>query len=142
MRCRATVDLFREYRGLTVARRNIFDRIGDVPRDVPFTQLPDAHGLRNDAFRVSHFLDNLGLLVTEGALEANIAAAFLGTTAIALWVALEPHINAERELRRREGYLDSEYQRYFEDLAVTIRDIDPVKARRHLKRWSGEVTTS
>jgi hypothetical protein len=135
------IGLFRDYRwpDMREARARLFDELqkGTVLEGVPITQLPEP--IRGDALMVSHFLDNLGVLVAEGFMKPELAAGFLGTTSLSMWRLLKPHIDAERDLRAREGWEGgSDYQRYFEHLAETLRETDPTRVRRSLKHWRGD----
>lgn len=132
----AAIDLFREYRSdsLTTARKVVFAELGGAEESPAMSALPD--NVRPSAYLISHFLDNLGVLVAEGLMKPELAARFLGDTAISLWLKLEPSIQKERELRASRLWSGArDYQRYFEDLAVTLRQLEPEVTRRGLKRW-------
>ena len=69
---------------------------------------------------MSQYLDNLGVLVAHGLLSPELAAGFLGDSALRMWRVLSPFIVRERELRT-----PPHYQHYFEHLAVTVRRSTP-----------------
>lgn len=127
------VELFREYRELHDRRQKILDNIESVPHDVPLTRISDDT-LRADVLQVSHFLDNFGVLVSEGFVPPRIAAGFMGASAAKIWTVLRPHIEAEREWRRERGDENPEYQRYFEALVATVREVRPGKVAAKLPR--------
>jgi len=114
------VELFREYRSADMleARRVVFQVLAEDVRDTPLTRLPDA--VRLPAIQLSHYLDNLGVLVSDGLVDPRIVARFLGVSAIATWIRLEPYIRSERTLRG-----DDIYQMHFENLVATVRDLNP-----------------
>lgn len=133
----ALVDLFREYRALEPSRRNIFTRLDpadpEVAPDVPITKIQDAE-LRRDIVTVIHFLDNLGVLLKERYVKAEVIAGFVGSSVQRLWDTLESNIRAEEQWRRERGFIDPPYQRYFEHLTYAIRQVDVDKQRSKLSR--------
>jgi hypothetical protein len=132
----AVIDMFREYRGpLSTARSRVFDLIDEAPETAPpLGDLPPD--LKQPAIAVCHFLDNLGVLVAEGLMDSEIAARYLGDTAIALWKRLLPYIEAERNRRLASGIPGAaDYLRYFEHLVVTLEELNPEHTRMRLKRW-------
>lgn len=80
--------------------------------------------------RVSHYLDNLGVLVANDLLNPHLAAGFLGDSTLRLWSLLEPFIERERALRSPNAYLQ-----YFEHLAATVHEVQPSRVRADLKSW-------
>ncbi len=84
------------------------------------------------AFQVGQYLDNLGVLVARGLLAPELAAGFLGDSALRMWRVLSPFIVRERELRT-----PPHYQHYFEHLAATVQQIDPTRARSKLRTFVG-----
>jgi hypothetical protein len=134
----AVIDMFGEYRSATVshARTQVFTGLRKTDDPAPLSRLPTE--IREPALTVCHYLDNFGVLVFEGLMDAEIAARFLGNTAVALWERLLPHIDAERLLRQAEEQPGgADYLRYFEDLAVTLNALNPEHLRSKLKRWRG-----
>jgi hypothetical protein len=128
------IGLFREFRNMTGGRHRLSPVLADIDIDVPLTKLPLE--IRDDALRLAHFLDNLGFLVAEGLVRPEHVAGFLGTAVLDTWQKLGPHIYAERALRR-ELHASPDYQRYFEDLAERVREVDPTRVRSTLKEWRG-----
>ena len=79
------------------ARRLLSDELRELDPEGGMRGLPDE--VARAALRVSHYLDNLGVLVANGLLEPELAAGFLGDSALRLWRDLYPFITRERELR-------------------------------------------
>jgi len=123
------IDLFREYRSpaLSKARSIVFQQLGPDEQQLPLSELPDS--VRPAAYSVCHYLDNLGVLVTEGLVEPRIVTRFLGRSAIDLWERLHPCIKLERAKR------NGNYQRYFEGLAATAKRLDPELMLNIVPRW-------
>jgi hypothetical protein len=119
------IELFREFRGMREARR------------VAFAVLPSGASpmdqIRGDVIDLMHLLDNLGMLVSERLVSAELVAGYMGDSVIALWDKLGPSIEADRKRRREAGESDA-FQEYFEYLARTMRDVDPAKVRAKLRR--------
>jgi hypothetical protein len=130
----SVIGLFSDFRepDMRRARYRLFAGLPHVPPGTPISALPDD--LRDDALLMSHFMDNLGVLVHHGFLSPELASGFLGTTALRAWTVLSSHIYAERE-SREEWPGGPDYQRYFEDLAETLRVVDRASVRKGLKRW-------
>lgn len=87
--------------------------------------------------RVSHLLDNIGLLIAKGLLEPAPAATFLGGSAVGMWKLLAPFIYAERRVNDRETY-----QRYFEDAAARFDGTDIAGEIAKLNRLPPELAAS
>lgn len=133
----SVIDMFREYRSrhVSYARTQVFTRLRTTDDPAAVSQLPTD--LRQHVLTVCHYLDNLGVLVSEGLMDTKIAARFLGNTAVSLWDRMQPHIEAERRLRVEQGQPGGgDYLRYFEDLAVTLKASNPEHQRSTLKRWT------
>lgn len=111
----AAIDLFREFRDpeFVADRRLLLTELGNCDPDKGMQGLPDH--IRPAAFRVSHYLDNVGVLVAHRLIDPEIAGSFLGASALQLWEALNDFIRRERVLR---AYPD--YQMHFEHLAATV----------------------
>jgi hypothetical protein len=109
------VNLFREYRDPdTVAARFLVLRdLPGIDSEIGIQGLPPE--ARQAAEKVSHYLDNLGFLVAKDLTKPELAAGFLGGSALRVWTVLRPFIVRERELRQ-----EPRYQEYFEHLAATI----------------------
>lgn len=78
---------------------------------------------------LTHLVDNIGLLVAERLVPAELVAGYMGTSILDLWERLAPHIYADREVRRAEG-ADPGYQFYFEHLAETMKKWIPLESAR------------
>jgi hypothetical protein len=111
----AAIDLFREFRdpGFVADRRLLLTELEDCDPELGMQGLPDR--VRPAAFRVSHYLDNVGVLVAHRLIDPEIAGSFLGASALQLWEELKEFIRRERVLR---SYPD--YQMHFEHLAATV----------------------
>ncbi|MGB2711419.1 MAG: hypothetical protein WBC33_07865 [Conexibacter sp.] len=127
----ATVDLFREYRSreMVAARRLLSQTLPDLDAANGIRGLPDD--VAQAALRVSHYLDNLGVLVAHDLLDPKLAAGFLGDSTLRLWSQLERFVVRERELRSPTAYLQ-----YFEHLAATLHEVQPERVRAELRRWT------
>ncbi len=126
----ATVDLFREYRSreMVAARRLLSQKLPVAEDATAIRDLPDD--VAQAALKISHYLDNLGVLVAHNLLRPELAAGFLGDSTLRLWRQLEPFIVRERVLRTPNAYLQ-----YFEHLATTLHEVQPVRVRADLKTW-------
>lgn len=115
------VDLFREFRTeeQRTSRDFVTHKLGSVTHGPVSLLAPDV---RDHVERVSHFFDNLGLLVAYDLANEALVAGFMGSSALHSWTAIEPFIRAERESR------GSGYQEYFEDLVSRLR-VRPPAAR-------------
>jgi hypothetical protein len=127
----AAVDLFREYRNreMVAARRLLSQELPAPENARAIRDLTDD--VAQAALKVSHYLDNLGVLVAHGLLRPELAAGFLGDSTLRLWQQLEPFIVQERALRSPNAYLQ-----YFEHLAVTLHEVQPMRVRASLRSWS------
>lgn len=123
--------LFREFRGMTDTRFRLGQRIAHDQDEQP----PTFRELGDDVVELSHLLDNIGMLVAEDLVPAELVAGYMGNSVIDLWEKLGPSIEAERKRRRERGESDA-YQVYFEHLAVVMREVDPDRVRAKLKRWT------
>jgi hypothetical protein len=127
----AAVDLFREYRNreMVAARRLLSEKLPTLEDAGGIRDLPDD--IAQAALKISHYLDNLGVLVAHDLLQPKLAAGFLGDSTLRQWILLEPFILRERAMRSPSAYLQ-----YFEHLAVTMKEVRPVRVRAELKAWS------
>ena len=114
----AAIDLFREFRdpAFVADRRLLLTELERCDPTLGMQGLPDR--IRGPAFRVSHYLDNVGVLVAHRLIDPEIAGSFLGASALQLWEALKEFIRRERVLR---SYPD--YQMHFEHLAATVASL-------------------
>ncbi len=126
----AVVDLFREYRSaeMVAARRLLSSKLPELEPVEGIQGLPDE--VASAAIKVGNYLDNLGVLIARRLLDPEVAAGFLGDSALRLWRELSPFIQRERELRSPAAY-----QEYFEHLAVTLEEVQPTRARAKLRKW-------
>jgi hypothetical protein len=92
-----------------------------------FYELPDD--VQQAAYHVSHFLDHMGVLLSNRLIDLDVLAANIGISAEAAWFKLEPCVRVERERRSTGIYLD-----YFEHLIASIRTIPIEERYRDLKR--------
>ena len=83
-----TIDLFREYRSAEMekARWLLTERLPDLDPAIGMRGLPDD--VAAAAFQVGQYLDNLGVLVARGLLAPELAAGFLGDSALRMWRVL------------------------------------------------------
>jgi hypothetical protein len=116
-----------QYRDLAADRRLI---VSELAPELGMSDIPAE--IRDQVDRVSHYLDQLGFLVDHQLVKAEVVAGFMGDSIIRLWKILSPYVEAERQRRGED-----DYQRYFENLAETMREIEPAKARARLKRFDG-----
>ena len=91
------IDLFGDFRWTTRERHRIPELLAEVEDDVPLTRLPD------EIITTAHLLDNVGLLVAEGLVPVEIVAGYMGGSVLDTWRKLQPHIEAERVLRKIEA---------------------------------------
>lgn len=105
------LELIKEYRSpeMVGARTKVLSELDPSNFDpsLGFRGLPDD--MRLSAQRISHFFDQVGLLVSHDLAPKNALISFFGMGAIQLWQKLDKYVAAERALR------DSpRYQIYFE----------------------------
>jgi hypothetical protein len=115
----AVMELLKEYRSpeMRQARVTVLQGLRQCDPTKGLEQL--NVGQREAVEMVSHFLDNLGVLVAFDMLKPEPAAAFLGGSTLAIWRTAGPFIEAERRVNDR-----ATYQRYFEHLAGIFEGID------------------
>lgn len=83
---------------------------------------------RNMVRPVMSYFNNVGLLLANGAVSAELVSSIMGGTVANTWRELGPFIYAERS--RRGG--DPNYYGYFEHLAASVREIGPEKLDQRL----------
>lgn len=109
-----TIDLFREWRSEEFKVSYTY-----VVREL--RSHDTAHGFdlpieaRRHAVRVSHYLDNLGLLVHYGVVRRDLVISFIGGAILDAWTSLAPYIYTERDKRQNV------YQEFFENLAALAK---------------------
>lgn len=128
------IDLFREYRSVEMeqARRLLADQLPRLDATSGMQGLPEDVALA--AAQVSHYLDNLGLVVARGLVDPGLAAGFLCENILRTWQDLSPFIFRERELRSQPNY-----QPYFEHLVATVQHMAPIQAHQNLRRFGQHV---
>jgi hypothetical protein len=77
--------------------------------------------------RVVFFYDNLGVFVAYGVIGQDLAIGFHGVGMNEAWLALEPYIRREREIRKM-GYVV-----FYEDLVCRFRARSPAEVYGKLK---------
>ena len=137
------IDLLREFRHDSMVRRRLHKELHAYPATNGFESIDDPE-LQQLARSMSHWYDNVGLLVAHGMVSPEYVAGFLGHSAIDSWNLLERFIKREQEVRPA-----GDYQDYFEYL-VRIRfegDLRPEELRRRvmpelyaLRRVDGRAT--
>jgi hypothetical protein len=110
----ALLELLRDYRRLELDRAYI---VIEFPTEFPDPSI-GIKGLppetRARVLRVSHFLDQLGLLVHLDLADLVSLAGYMGNSILRIWSRIGPFIYAEEDLRGEP------YQRYFEALAHRV----------------------
>jgi len=131
------IDMLREYRSADFKRhyRYIADDLRKEcdPEQTGYTNLPVTAAIH--VLPVSHFFDNLGLLVAHGIINEELVLSFMGESIEFAWLVLEPYIVKEGELRKaiREGELKkADYQEFFRDLVKRVRTNPPAQIRQKL----------
>jgi hypothetical protein len=108
------IDMFKEFRSPEFKHHQeyIYNQLTQEcdPQKTGYTKLPEA--ARIHVIVVSHFFDNLGLLVASGIVSEDLVLSFLGGPVISTWNLLEPYIYQERKWR------NGIYQDHFEHLAA------------------------
>jgi len=128
------LDLLGEFEQTRAERYFVGNELARYPPELGVWELPDE--AREKVLRVLHYLDHLGLLVDRGLADVEAIAGFAGGAIVALWTALAPYIEVEREKRQRDrDPVDAGYQEYFEDLAARMAELDPPEIRRHLRSF-------
>ena len=128
----AIIDLLREYRRheMRMARWRV-GRLKPCDPDHGLDQL-DAED-REAVELLTHFLDNVGLLVRNDLLAVKPVATFLGLSALGVWENVEPYIRAERRVVSHAKPRRLTYQRHFEDLVARFDRAKIIADIEHLK---------
>jgi hypothetical protein len=92
-----------------------------------FRGLPDD--MRMSVERVSHFFDQVGLLIAHDLAPADALISFFGIGAMQYWQRLHDYLISERRLRD-----PAKYQEYFEIFVNLCDRRDPVKLLTHIQR--------
>lgn len=127
-----TIEMFKEFRS-----HEFKVHINFIISKLPLLKHPkkDMKELPEDVQKhiltVSHYFDNLGVMVATNAVDKKLVISFLGGTATKVWEILYPYIKTER-VKRENGI----YQEFFENLVWEIKKNPPEKVKRklHLKR--------
>jgi hypothetical protein len=123
------IDLFQEFRSTEFKKHMIYimtelNKEHD-PAKTGYRYLPEPAAKHVQP--VSHFFDNLGILIASKAIDEKLIISFVGESAESAWSILEPYIQQERDIRK------GEYQEYFEHLISRIRANPPTEVRRKLR---------
>src|SRR5688500_6967299 len=130
------IDLFGEYctSDMAASRQVVFNQLAK-PKYEPMSGYEGlVQSIYSDVTRISHYYENLGVLVANGAVDVKVVAGCMGDAIVNACKVLGPFIYGERELRRTSGRPPI-YQHYFEDLAVRVMDAKPELVRERLKRF-------
>ncbi|NUO01380.1 MAG: hypothetical protein HUU01_12280 [Saprospiraceae bacterium] len=126
------IEMFKEFRSLEF-KQHLNHIITELPKlnsvENPISDLPKD--VKKSALTVSHYFDNIGVLVANKAVDKKLVISFLGGTAENAWEILAPYIKAERK-KRPNGM----YQEFFENLIYEIKKSPPeiVMKKLSLKR--------
>jgi hypothetical protein len=127
----AAVQFLGDYRELGPARFDLFATLASQALDPELGLAAfDDPGRRSDVVRLAHYLDTLGLLVARGIMDQDTAAAYLGSSAVAVWEALAPFVVAERTIRG-----DPYVWAHFEHFAATVVAKDRAVVLKDLRRY-------
>lgn len=129
----AVVDLFREYRSMEMvaARRLLSQRAKEFDESLGIAGMPDD--VAQAALRVTHYLDNLGVLIAKELIGIELVAGFLGDSTLRQWQLLKGFIRSERRRRQPQAYMQ-----YFEHLTARLVEVDPASVRAKLKKMPEE----
>jgi hypothetical protein len=137
------LDLFREFRTPEFREhmRYLQDELWDrcPPGDVAIGELGDE--ARAHVAPVAGYFNNVGVLVANGVVEAELVQSFMGGSILRAWSRTAPYVEVER--RRRQ---DPFYSSFFEHLAALCIRTPPAElhGRLHLERvpggWTFDVT--
>ncbi len=111
-----TLDLLKEFRSEEFIKRRGYIKY-KLRNEFP----PTSNGysdLTEDALInvtvVSHFLDNLGLFVSEGLIKEQFISKFIGGEIELLWRILEPYIISERQKTNSSPHYQKNFQALYE----------------------------
>ena len=118
------LELLKEYRSpeMLADRTRVLSQLDPSQLDpsVGFRGLPDE--MRVSVHRVSHFFDQVGLLISHGLAPADALITFFGGGATQIWHKLHPYLDSERKMRA-----SPQYQLYFEIFVNYSIRVDPVR---------------
>jgi hypothetical protein len=125
------LELLKEYRSpeMVADRARIMSRLNspNVDPSKGFRGLPDD--MRLSVQRVSHFFDQVGLLISHDLAPTDALISFFGAGAIQYWHKLYEYLAAERTLRAQP-----QYQIYFEIFVDQSVKADPINLLIELQR--------
>jgi hypothetical protein len=127
------VDMFQEFRSESFKndQKFIFEDLRVIYKPpVGFRELNPVH--QRKVMHVSHFYDNLGLLVAHKIVDERLITSFMGEAARMTWDKLEPFIRKERELILKTNGETGDYQTFFEDLVARVVENPPHEIRKNL----------
>ncbi|NOS93158.1 MAG: hypothetical protein HOP30_14650 [Cyclobacteriaceae bacterium] len=126
----AGIELMKEYRSQDFKRKvkTIFEQI-ELKNGI--TEEEDFYCFDEDTaftmLQISHFFDNVGLLIYKKAIDKDLVISYMGENAEKVWRKLYPLIKNVR--KKKEGY-----QSYFEHLVFETRELNPIEyVRKNLK---------
>jgi len=144
MTLEATLCLLAEYRTTMLKDRITFrsehaHQIKQMLQWNPKLRLVDLPAeMKEVAVRLSHFHDELGLLIQRGLVDEDTLLSYLGDAAIDYFLDLRPLILNEREARAPHSRT---YQEYFEDMVVRMAEHPPT-GRRKTRRLTSQLIES
>lgn len=127
------VDMFQEFRSESFKndQKFIFENLSVIYKPpVGYRELNPVH--QRKVMHVSHFYDNLGLLVAHKIVDERLITSFMGEATLMTWKKLEPFIRRERELVLKTNGVNDDYQTFFEDLAARVLANPPHEIRNTL----------
>jgi hypothetical protein len=123
------IDVFREFRS-----DELHDHLRYVRRELPKSGIPYETGYMNlpesaraHVVPVSHYFDNLGILLANRVIDEELILSFMGESIEETWEVLRPYIRQEEKLRGGQ-----EYQRFFEHAAALAQKRPAADIRRKL----------
>jgi hypothetical protein len=129
------VDMFREHRSdrLAEVRRFVYHDLGSHDLSRGLAALPEDK--QATVRELAWFYDNLGALVVHNIVDIELVSGYLGTSVVMAWERLQPLVVVERQVRAQATTDPLRWQRYFENLATLVQEVDPEKARARSKHW-------
>lgn len=120
--------VFAEYRSQQFRAHfeNVLQNLPEGRSQVPFSSLPKDWV--DSALPVCYLYDYIGALVGHRLVDERLIIGALATQAMQVWVAVEPHVLAEREYRRTNytEHASPGFLQYYEHL---VRRIDELGGR-------------
>jgi len=127
------IDLFKEFRSNEFKEYlryiyNELDKKCDPTKG--FMGLPK--NAKKQVTSVSQFFETLGQLVAHNIIDEDLVIGYMGGSILNVWKVLEKYIYQERKIRKEMG-IGEEYQEFFEDLVVRIKEKPPAEIIKRLK---------